>query len=120
MKNETKEQLNQVIQKLRNDNEKYIAEAINFLNQQKDEDIIKGIDDGKIFEAIEKFKHFLPIQTIDMILTIDENYLKELMKQNCKEKYEMIQEKKYWEKVVKLFKQAQEKINEEFKNTEKQ
>ena len=104
--NETKA----LIEQLRQDNEQYLIMAFDYVNKMDNEQLKKHIEDKTLLELLDKYKMLIPTQTKQMLITIDDPYLINLLKLKCKDKYDFVEKEKLLDNVKELFKELQEKL----------
>jgi len=99
-----------LVEDLRKDNEVYLKLALDHINKMTTIELKKQIEKQTLFNPIIQFKDFVPTQTKQMILTIDQEYLEKMFKTHCREKFEYLKNKELLDKAFKQFVEVQEKF----------
>jgi hypothetical protein len=99
-----------LVEDLRKDNEVYLKLALDHINKMTTIELKKQIENQTLFNPIIQFKDFVPTQTKQMILTIDQEYLEKMLKTHCREKFEYLKNKELLDKAFQQFVEVQEKF----------
>jgi len=106
---DTKEELElqaqtELINKMRQDNNKYITMAFNYLKGMSIEDFANNINNVESLKTkFNTMKMFLPVQTKEMLKATSYNELLETLKEKDKVKYDWLQDNKKVSELGKIF-----------------
>ena len=103
------EKINQnveLINAMKEDNNKYVNLAFDFLGSMEKEKFIKSINDIEgLRKKFRMFKGFIPVQTKEMLKATTTVELVSIFKQQCPDKYEILKELKKIDEFKDLFKE---------------
>lgn len=102
---------NQLVEELQQDNAKYLGLAINYINGLTDDQLLKHVEDvDSLYNKFKLFAPFLPVHVKAMIANTTREEWKEILEQQCKNKFNLLKEKGKVEAILDMFMKFKENL----------
>lgn len=99
-----------VVEEMREDNKRAVKLVVDWINGQREEELLKRLDKEDPFEEVGRFLPFLPVQYRDLITTLSSEQVVEILRGGCLDKMESVEKAGKTQKFMSAWETLQKRL----------